>query len=94
MSPKEGFAVRVRLADRVSALLRRAQPFAYCDDCLARYFAVAPRLAQRAASEVGATDGYMRRFRRCRSCQRMGDVTWRTRPVSSFLLSASPPAPR
>ena len=77
-----------RLADRVGALLRRAQPFAYCDDCIARYFSVSQPAARRATREVGAIDGFMRRTRRCRSCQRMGDVTWRTRPTSPWLLAA------
>jgi hypothetical protein len=77
-----------RLADRVGALLRRAQPFAYCDDCIARYFSVSPPAARRAAREVGAVDGFMRKTRRCRTCQRMADVTWRTRPTSPWLLAA------
>jgi hypothetical protein len=77
-----------RLADRVGALLRRAQPFAYCDDCIARYFSVSPPAARRAAREVGAVDGFMRKTRRCRNCHRMGDVTWRTRPTSPWLLAA------
>jgi len=77
-----------RLADRVGALLRRAQPFAYCDDCIARYFSVSPPAARRAAREVAAVDGFMRKTRRCRTCQRMGDVTWRTRPTSAWLLAA------
>ena len=78
-----------RLADRIGTLLRRAQPFAYCDDCLARYFSVSPAAAQRAASEVGASDGFVRRVRRCRSCQRMGDVTCRIRPASAWLPRAA-----
>jgi hypothetical protein len=82
-------AARVpRLADRVGALLSRAQPFAYCNECIARYFSVSPAAARRATREVGAVDGFMRRTRRCRSCQRMGDVTWRTRPTSAWLLAA------
>jgi hypothetical protein len=74
------------LAERVSVLLRRAQPFAYCDDCLARYFSVSRAAAQRAAGEVGAGEGFLRRSRRCRGCQRTADVTWRLRPASSFLM--------
>jgi hypothetical protein len=77
-----------RLVERVSVLLRRAQPFAYCDECLARYFSVSRTAAQWAACEVGAGEGFMRRSRRCRGCQRTADVTWRLRPASSFLLWA------
>ena len=84
----KGAARAPRLAERIGALLRRAQPFAYCDDCIARYFSVSPPAARRAAREVGAVDGFMRKTRRCRSCKRMGDVTWRTRPTSAWLLAA------
>ena len=39
-------------------------------------------------SVVGDVDGFMRKTRRCRNCHRMGDVTWRTRPTSPWLLAA------
>ena len=74
------------LTERMSALLRRAQPWAYCDDCLARYFAVSVIEAERAARRVGATEGFARKTRRCRNCQELVEVTWRVRPVSTFLL--------
>jgi hypothetical protein len=74
------------LSERIGDLLRRAQPFAYCDACLADYFVVPFSAAQRAARRLGATDGYARKLRRCRTCQELTDVTWRVRPVSSFLF--------
>jgi hypothetical protein len=74
------------LTERIGILLRRAQPFAYCDACLADYFLVPLSAAQRAARWVGATDGFSRKPRRCRTCHELTDVTWRVRPVSSFLF--------
>jgi hypothetical protein len=78
------------LPEQISALLRRAQPFAYCDDCLARYFTVSLSIARRAARDVGAAPGFMRQTRRCRGCQRLGDVTWRVRPLSVFSAPGNP----
>src|SRR5204862_7595262 len=72
-------------SERIGVLLRRAQPFAYCDACLADYFVAPLSAAQRAARLVGATDGFSRKLRRCRTCHELTDVTWRVRPVSSFL---------
>jgi hypothetical protein len=43
--------------------------------------------ARRSASEVAVADGFMRTTRRCRSCQQMSEVTWRTRPASAWLLA-------
>ena len=56
------------LSERIGVLLRRAQPFAYCDACLADYFVAPLSAAQRAARLVGATDGFSRKLRRCRTC--------------------------
>ena len=74
------------LSERIGVLLRRAQPFAYCDACLADYFVAPLSAAERAARLVGATDGFSRKLRRCRTCHELTDVTWRVRPVSSFLF--------
>jgi hypothetical protein len=74
------------LTERIGALLRRAQPFAYCDACLAQYFAVSVLQAERAARRVGDMEGFLRRTRRCRNCQELVEVTWRVRPVSTFLF--------
>ena len=74
------------LSERIGILLRRAQPFAYCDGCLADYFGVPVSAAQRAADRIGATEGYARKVLRCRNCHVLTDVTWRVRPMSSFLF--------
>ncbi len=74
------------LTERIDVLLRRAQPWAYCDVCLAHYFAVSVVEAERAARRVGALEGFLRKTRRCRNCQELVEVTWRVRPASTFLF--------
>src|SRR5438552_15124789 len=73
------------LSERIGVLLRRAQPFAYCDACLADYFVAPLSAAQRAARLVGATDGFSRKLRRCRTCHDLIDVMSRALLVSSVL---------
>ena len=83
--PKPSTPRLAPLSERIGILLRRAQPFAYCDACLADYFVAPLSATERAARLVGATDGFLRKLRRCRTCHELTDVTWRVRPVSSFL---------